>query len=180
VKPRPQLQTSDIVELHRDLHIPPDYALSRRLAPQREAEVAQLVTISVREDREIHLIGPAATAWRSMHAAAHAANVTLLPLSGFRSVARQAEILRAKLTAGHSIEAILSVVAAPGYSEHHTGRALDIGTPDSEPFDECFGEMEAFTWLTAHAASFQFTLSYPRNNPHGIIYEPWHWCWQNQ
>jgi LAS superfamily LD-carboxypeptidase LdcB len=21
-------------------------------------------------------------------------------------------------------------------------------------------------------------MSYPRDNPHGIVYEPWHWCWQ--
>jgi D-alanyl-D-alanine carboxypeptidase len=20
-------------------------------------------------------------------------------------------------------------------------------------------------------------MSYPRGNPHGIVYEPWHWCW---
>ena len=23
-------------------------------------------------------------------------------------------------------------------------------------------------------------MSYPRDNPHGIVYEPWHWCWQPQ
>ena len=23
-----------------------------------------------------------------------------------------------------------------------------------------------------------FVLSYPRDNPHGIVYEPWHWCWR--
>ena len=177
VKPLPQIQPSSLVALHRELGIPADYAASRGLMFHGEADLARLVTLSGPADREIRLIDPAATAWRSMHAAALAANIALLPLSGFRSIARQAEIIRAKLAAGRSIESILGVIAAPGYSEHHTGCALDIGTPDSKPLEECFGETEAFTWLTAHAAAFQFTLSYPRNNHHGISYEPWHWCW---
>ena len=33
-----------------------------------------------------------------------------------------------------------------------------------------------FDWLTAKAARFGFSMSYPRGNPHGIVYEPWHWC----
>jgi D-alanyl-D-alanine carboxypeptidase len=103
--------------------------------------------------------------------------VTLRPLSGFRSVVRQTEIIRAKLAAGRSIADILSINAAPGFSEHHTGRALDIGTPHSPDFEECFAETPAFAWLIQHAGAFDFTLSYPRNNQHGIAYEPWHWCW---
>ncbi len=176
----PQLQTSDLVALHRELGIPADYAASRRLMFHSEVEVAQLVAISAHEVSAIHLIGLAATAWLLMRAAAHSDGITLLPLSGFRSIARQAEIIRAKLVAGRSIESILGVVAAPGYSEHHTGRALDIGTPDSKPLEECFADTAAFKWLAAHAAAFQFTLSYPRNNQHGIAYEPWHWCWQDR
>ncbi|MBK7960075.1 MAG: D-alanyl-D-alanine carboxypeptidase family protein [Bdellovibrionales bacterium] len=33
----------------------------------------------------------------------------------------------------------------------------------------------AVLWLTENASRFEFQLSYPRNNDHGIIYEPWHW-----
>ena len=33
-------------------------------------------------------------------------------------------------------------------------------------------------WLRTNAPRFGFHLSYPRNNPHGIGYEPWHWCWR--
>ena len=28
-----------------------------------------------------------------------------------------------------------------------------------------------------NAGAHGFRLSYPRDNPHGIVYEPWHWCW---
>ena len=98
-------------------------------------------------------------------------------MSGFRSVSRQTEIFRSKLAVGEPAVRILSYVAAPGFSEHHTGRALDIGSPEHNELDEAFGDTGAFRWLEQNAARFGFTLSYPRGNPHGIAYEPWHWCW---
>ncbi len=112
-----------------------------------------------------------------MGAAAARDGIALLPLSGFRSMARQEEIIRDKLSAGQSLADILRLVAAPGYSEHHTGCALDIGAPDEPPLEEGFAQTAAFAWLTRRAGEFGFKLSYPRNNPHGIAYEPWHWCW---
>lgn len=104
--------------------------------------------------------------------------VELLPLSGFRSIARQTRLIRAKLAGGQAIADILRTVAAPGYSEHHTGRAIDIGSPEHIELDEDFARTRAFRWLKAHAGRFGFSLSYPRGNPHGIAYEPWHWCWR--
>ena len=72
---------------------------------------------------------------------------------------------------------ILRVSAAPGYSEHHSGRALDITTPGYAALEEEFELSPAFAWLKKHAKTFRFRLSYPRRNTHGIAYEPWHWCW---
>ena len=113
-----------------------------------------------------------------MRAAAAADDVNLLPLSGYRSVARQARIIRQKLRAGQAIADILRLVAAPGCSEHHTGRAIDIGSPDNQQLDEDFAMTAEFRWLRKHAARFGFRLSYPRGNRHLIGYEPWHWCWR--
>lgn len=161
-----------------ELSIPSDYAIRRHLPLQIEA--TSLVSIGSNPDgREVQLAPLAAESWTKMHACAARDEITLLPLSGFRSVARQAEIIREKLAGGNSIEDILRSVAAPGCSEHHTGRALDIGAPDEPAFEEAFAHTSAFAWLTKHAAEFGFRLSYPRNNPHGIVYEPWHWCWHN-
>ena len=70
---------------------------------------------------------------------------------------------------------ILEVNTAPGYSEHHTGRAVDIATPGSRPLTEDFESTDAFRWLQAEATGFGFAMTYPRDNPWGIIYEPWHW-----
>jgi D-alanyl-D-alanine carboxypeptidase len=167
-----------IAVLHRELGNPGDYAQSRALTLQSEAEEAALVKVAQNEDgRAVRMIPPAAAGWRQMHLAATAVGVTLQPLSGFRSVTRQAKLIRTKIAAGQNLPTILSSIAAPGYSEHHTGRALDLGTPGEPSLVEGFAHTPAYAWLCAHAASHGFQLSYPRGNQHGIIYEPWHWYW---
>lgn len=167
-----------IAEINRSLGIPTDYASSRGLTLQIEAWPHELVIVSAPDaPRPVRLHVATAEAWTRLHNAAAQDQITLLPLSGYRSVARQEEIFRRKLGVGESVEEILLINAAPGYSEHHTGRALDIGIPDHPPFTESFGETVAFRWLAQHAGDFGFHLSYPRLNLHGISYEPWHWCW---
>ena len=90
----------------------------------------------------------------------------------------QTAIVRAKLAGGKTIAEILRFVAAPGCSEHHTGRALDIGSPEELELDGKFERTAAFRWLRRRAGEFGFHLSYPRGNRHGFGYEPWHWCWR--
>ncbi len=121
------------------------------------------------------LIPEAAQAWRQMAAAAARDGVTLRLASAYRSLERQVEILRGKLDEGVSLEEILRESAPPGYSEHHTGRAVDITTPESDRLEEAFENTEAFAWLMGHAAEFGFSLSFPRGNRFGYAYEPWHW-----
>jgi D-alanyl-D-alanine carboxypeptidase len=99
-------------------------------------------------------------------------------VSAYRSVAYQEGIVRGKLDRGHALEDILRVSAAPGYSEHHSGRALDLTTPGFTALEEEFECSRAFAWLTENAGAFGFRLSFPRDNDHGIAYEPWHWAWQ--
>lgn len=167
----------DLAALHRELGIPADYAGRRFLALMPEAELGELTLIGTFGPRKILLATAAAAAWHNLQMAARSANIVLQPLSGFRSWSRQAEIIRTKLAAGRSIESILAVNAAPGFSEHHTGRAIDVGTPGEPPFEESFAVTPAFRWLQRHASFYGFRMSFPRHNPHGIAYEPWHWCW---
>ena len=128
--------------------------------------------------RDQLLLAPAAKAWRAMAAAAAEDGVTLQVVSAFRSVSYQEEILRGKLARGQEIEDVLRVSAAPGYSEHHSGRAVDVTTPGFPVLEEIFEESEAFVWLNRRAGAFGFHLSFPRGNPHGVAYEPWHWAWR--
>jgi zinc D-Ala-D-Ala carboxypeptidase len=167
-----------INEINRVLGIPEDYAVSRALVLQPEAHQSELHLIT--DDWDIHpvrLHAPAAEAWFRLNAAAAADKIALVPLSGFRSVSRQLEIFRRKLAKGIPLSEILKLNAAPGYSEHHTGRAVDVSAPGQRPFAESFAETPEFHWLMRHAGEFGFRLSYPRDNPHGISYEPWHWWW---
>lgn len=128
--------------------------------------------------RPFWLTVDAARAWRHMRAAALRDDVMLEAISGYRSHAYQLGIFRRKLARGQSVAEILAVNAAPGYSEHHSGNAMDIGTPGEPPAEESFERTAAFAWLVERAGDFGFVMSYPRDNPHGIVYEPWHWRWQ--
>ena len=126
--------------------------------------------------RPLWLTAPAARSWQRMCAAAAADGVLLQAISGYRSHAYQAGIFDRKRARGLAVAQILAVNAAPGFSEHHSGRALDISTPGEPAAEESFEATTAFAWLCAHAGHYGFALSYPRDNPHGIVYEPWHWC----
>jgi D-alanyl-D-alanine carboxypeptidase len=118
----------------------------------------------------------AARSWIDMRDTAASDDVVLVMISGFRSFERQLELIREKLATGRRIEDILEIMAPPGCSEHHTGRAVDIGTPGCAPLSEKFEDTRAFLWLSEHAESFGFRMSFPRDNPYGYLYEPWHWC----
>ena len=117
-------------------------------------------------------------AWQAMRAAAEADGVRLLLVSAYRSFAYQCGLIRRKLDRGAKIEEVLRVNAIPGYSEHHTGQALDLHDGIGQPLTEAFETREAFAWLAQHGAAHGFALSYPRGNNLGIIYEPWHWRFQ--
>lgn len=171
-----------MVELNAQLlalGVPDALLLARGLQPYAEAVTLEIAEVS-EQGRQHLLIPPAAAAWQRLKSAAFDAGVDLFIVSAFRSVERQAEIVRAKLEKGHSIEEILSVSAPPGYSEHHTGRAVDIGTPGSPLLEVAFEHTAAFEWLCRHAAEYGFILSYPKQNRWGYQYEPWHWCFRGR
>ena len=161
-------------ELHEELGIPADYAAAG--GPPSFDEAQELVEVGPNLVGRMQRLTPeAARQWRAMVAAADQVGIQLLIVSGFRGVEYQAGLIRKKLEAGQAIEEILRVNAAPGFSEHHTGRAVDIATPGSRPLTEEFEGTDAFRWLTSRAIEFGFSLTYPRDNPWGIAYEPWHW-----
>lgn len=166
-------------QLHCQLGIPADY--SQVCAMRLQEECVKLVQAEPDVfGREVWLEASALQAWIAMRLAADAAGISLKLVSAFRSYDYQANLIQRKLTAGQSITDILTVNAAPGYSEHHTGKALDLGCDGSPYLEECFEQTSAFAWLQAHAASFQFRLSFPRNNPYGVLYEPWHWFYNGE
>jgi len=161
-------------ELFADLGIPIDYGRNPRRPAYAEAKTLADVEPNIVGSMQ-KLAPETAHAWRKMKQTAALAGVGLLLVSGFRSVRHQADLFRKKLAAGQPIESILRVNAAPGFSEHHTGRAIDIATPGTRPLTVEFEVSAAFAWLTANAGTFGFAMPYDRDNAFGFEYEPWHW-----
>jgi D-alanyl-D-alanine carboxypeptidase len=161
-------------ELHEELGIPADYGQDG--GPPTFAAANVLVEVGPNLVGRMQRLTPdAARQWETMVLAAASDSIHLLLVSGFRDVEYQAALIRKKINAGQVIGDILKVNAAPGHSEHHTGRAVDIATPGSRPLTEEFESTNAFGWLSSKAADFGFSMTYPRDNPWGIAFEPWHW-----
>lgn len=158
------------------LGVPRDHGRARGLVRVREPKRLEFIGYDT-QNRPQWLAPRAARAWTQMREAAANDGVTLQVVSAFRSIEYQLGILRRKLEHGQTIEQVLRVSAAPGYSEHHSGRALDITTPGFAALEVEFENSPAFVWLRKRANVYNFALSYPRGNAHGIAYEPWHWSW---
>lgn len=144
--------------------------------PYQDANSADLVAIT--NDGRIKLHQAAATKFLRMQADAKAAGINLVILSGFRDQELQNHLFFAvKEQRVQATEKRAEVSAPPGYSEHHTGYALDFGDGQKPAtnLEVEFEQTSAFRWLQKNAAKYSFELSFPRDNPQGISYEPWHW-----
>lgn len=98
-------------------------------------------------EAEVHT----AVAFRAMARAAAKAGLSLRIRSGFRSHAKQQRLYK-DYVRGHG-----HLAARPGYSNHESGRALDIYITDYRVYE----------WLKQHAADFGFHRTVPG--------EAWHW-----
>lgn len=166
---------SKVSLIHQALNIPQNYAKERNLPLHLEAQ--SLVQINSDGSSKPHKLTPAtARAWTTMQDAAKSEGISLILISGYRSLEYQRALIDKKLQKGQEILEILTLLAPPGYSEHHTGMAIDLTTENCPPCVERFEKTDAFHWLQHNASKFDFSLSYPRENPYGFVYEPWHWA----
>jgi zinc D-Ala-D-Ala carboxypeptidase len=139
-----------------------------------EAPAEDLEAIS--DDGGIRLRKAAAESFKTMVAAAQAEGISVSAVSGFRSIAEQQELFfKVKEARVQTAAERASVSAPPGYSEHHTGYAVDIGDASGANLTPEFENTNTFHWMQANAARYSFELSFPKNNPQGVTYEPWHW-----
>jgi len=128
-------------------------------------------------DRQISMTPATYTAWITMRDQATNNSIELQIVSAYRSIDYQCELFLKKLSRGVLLDEILTVNAIPGFSQHHTGRALDLTTMNYPPLEIEFESSPAFDWLQNNASHFGFELSYPAENDLGIDYEPWHWAY---
>jgi D-alanyl-D-alanine carboxypeptidase len=165
-----------ISKIHRELNIPSDYAETTGLPFFAEVSLSSLNVCQLDiAGRPLVLAKHASKGWLKLHKAALKDGVELLPFSGFRSYRYQQELILTKIKSGIPIGEILRSLAAPGYSEHHTGEAVDITTVDCPAGEEVFDTTVAHSWLVQNGERYGFVESFKRSNPHNIVYEPWHW-----
>ncbi|HEX9229918.1 MAG TPA: M15 family metallopeptidase [Arthrobacter sp.] len=122
------------------------------------------------------LVPAAASALSAMIDAAALEGVPVVAVSGYRSFDTQTRLYAgyaSRLGQAHTD----ALSARPGFSEHQTGLAVDIGNPDAScALHRCFAGTPAGSWAAANAARFGFIVRYPdgASAVTGYDYEPWH------
>jgi D-alanyl-D-alanine carboxypeptidase len=148
----------------------------RLLGHFRYDQVPESQLLEVAPGQRLHR--DAARELLAMLTAARADGVDLVVLSAYRSMEEQkALFFDVKAERNQSARERAQVSAPPGFSEHSTGYAVDLGdgaAPGSN-LSTSFDQTAAFAWLKANAQRYHFTLSFPPDNPQGVSYEPWHW-----
>lgn len=144
--------------------------------PYSEAPEEDLKAVT--SDGRIRLRSAAAAKFKEMQKVAQAQGIILVPLSGFRTVSQQESLFFDIAEQRQQLPTTRAEVSAPpGYSEHHTGYTIDIGDGKvpAVNLSPRFDQTAAFKWLEKNAVRYGFELSFPKDNPQGINYEPWHW-----
>ena len=154
--------------------IPPEKLLNHR--HYEEAPLEDLVALNSKSAIKLQ---PAAQASVStMIAQAKADGVQLGIISGFRSLEDQNYLFfEVKAERGETSQTRAEMSAPPGYSEHHTGYAVDF-IDESQPqtaLEESFETTPAYRWLEKNAAFYNFEMSFPKDPSSPVGYEPWHW-----
>ncbi len=139
-----------------------------------EAATDQLVSVGP----GLLLMPDAAKSFIAMQQAAEKDGVPIVLLSAYRSVDQQRQLFfDIKAERNQTASDRAKVSAPPGFSEHSTGYAIDVGDlsiPNAN-LSASFVNTSVYRWLLKNAARYQFTLSFPEGNAQGVNFEPWHW-----
>ncbi len=142
------------------------------------AEISKEKLVLIEPNIEVHM--DMRDSLLKMREEAKKDGIYLVFLSGYRSINLQNDIFFSlKSIRNQEAAERARVSAPPGYSEHSTGFAIDIGdaTQRETDFETDFENTEAFRWLIKNAAKFHFRLSFNKDNKY-IDYEPWHWRYE--
>lgn len=127
------------------------------------------------KEAEMYAKSPVVTAMNNMMDAFKEAtgNTSVLLTSAYRDVEYQQELYDADLAA--SGLSTSDSVSKPGYSEHHTGYALDLSYQSSSGNNYLDGTGD-YAWLVENCYKYGFIVRYTeeKSSITGIISEPWH------
>lgn len=120
----------------------------------------------------------ARAAFEAMKKDALAAGINLTAFSTYREFARQKQLYEGYV-AKDGAEAADRYSARPGFSEHQTGLAFDIGETGQEQHwaAASFGATKGGKWVKANAHEYGFILRYPEGAEKitGYMHESWHY-----
>ena len=106
-----------------------------------------------------------AVAWKEIRDAAAKDGVKLIPSSGWRSFEEQKALWTER--SDPDVRAIKGPAAKPGYSNHQSGRAVDIrGCPGVKQLSDGHST-PVYDWLKTNAKRFGFQRT--------VTVEAWHW-----
>lgn len=116
----------------------------------------------------------ASEALESLFEEAQNQTLPLQVLSAYRSYNSQSATYNSYVQKD-GVEKADTYSARPGFSEHQTGLAVDVGSGSCN-LEICFGETPAGKWLAANAHTYGFVIRYPQGKTAitGYQYEPWH------
>lgn len=140
-------------------------------------EPTDLRVVNATGNRTHYLRDCAASALESMFAAAAQEDITLVTCSSYRSASYQASLYN-NYVAMYGTATADTISARPGYSDHQTGLAADIGDHDQATvFTQAMENTVEGQWLYAHAHEYGFILRYPKGKEWitGYSFEPWHY-----
>lgn len=147
----------------------------RQLNPKDYAP-ADLRTPDMAVDGGQQVNGQTATALESLSKAAASEGVNLKLVSGYRSYDTQITIYDSEVRGFGQSQADRES-ARPGYSEHQTGWAADLGAANGKcEVEACFVDTTEGKWLAVNAYKYGFIIRYAEGKDlvTGYMYEPWH------
>lgn len=119
----------------------------------------------------------AATALEKMFQNAKEEGITLIACSGYRSAEYQKELYDGYVSE-YGADVADTISSRPGYSDHQTGLAMDIGDHDrATVFTEAMSDTPEGIWLYEHAHEYGFVIRFPKGKEDitGYAFEPWHY-----
>lgn len=117
-----------------------------------------------------------AAALEALDTAAKNEGISLTLVSGYRSYNSQKIIYDSEVK-GFGQAVADKESARPGYSEHQTGWAADLGASSGDcEVEACFADTTEGQWLAGNAYKYGFIIRYAKDktNVTGYVYEPWH------
>lgn len=169
---------SDKAQEHYDL----DYLVlvnKENKLPDDWEEKVHLSSATNADGKEIFVETEALKKYYELRDALAEEDIYILLDSTYRTVAYQ-EDLAERFRQQYGEEYVKQYVAVPGYSEHHTGLAIDVclrvGNTIIDDNDEMIAQKEIFAKVHEKLADYGFILRYMEGKEDitGYAYEPWH------